>query len=110
MGGPDVVVKAIVAQVGGYTKRFTLGTWATELTGSQVVELFGARFRQEDDFRDLKQALGCENWRPWTENPIARTTQTRFVTVLRLLHFRLQAAEGGWRMAAPAVQPAQAAA
>jgi hypothetical protein len=28
------------------------------LTGLQVVELFCARYRQEDGFRDLKQRLG----------------------------------------------------
>jgi hypothetical protein len=91
--GHDVVVKAVVAQVEGYRKRFTLVTSATELTGLQVVELFAARFRQEDGFRDLKQRLGWEECRAWTRNPIVRTTQALFVTLtlLRLLQFRLEA-------------------
>jgi hypothetical protein len=45
--GHDVPVKAVVAKVEGYKKRFTLVTSAVELTGLQMVELFAARFRQE---------------------------------------------------------------
>jgi hypothetical protein len=94
--GHDVVVKAVVAEVEGYRKRFTLVTSATALTGLQMVELFAARFRQEDGFRDLKQRLGWEECRAWTKNPIMRTTQALFVTMtlLRLLQFRLQASAG----------------
>jgi DDE superfamily endonuclease len=86
-------VKAIVAEVEGYKKRFTLVTSATELTGLQMVELFAARFRQEDGFRDLKQRLGWEECRAWTANPIERTSQAQWVTMslLRLLQFRLEA-------------------
>ena len=50
--GPEVLVKAVVAKVEGYTKRFTLVSSARELTGLPMVELFAARFRQEDGFRD----------------------------------------------------------
>ena len=91
--GWEVPVKAIVAEVEGYQKRFTLVTSAVELTGSQMVELFAARFRQEDGFRDLKQRLGWEECRAWTENPIERTSQAQWVTMslLRLLQFRLEA-------------------
>jgi hypothetical protein len=94
--GHDVVVKAVVAEVEGYRARFTLVTSATELTGAQVVELFCARFRPEDGFRDLKQRLGWEECRAWTRNPIERTTQALFVamTCRRLLQRRLQQEEG----------------
>jgi DDE family transposase len=90
--GHDVVVKAVVAQVEGYSKRFTLVTSATELTGLQVVELFCARFRQEDGFRDLKQRLGWEECRAWTRNPIERTTQVLFtaMSAMRLLQIQLE--------------------
>ncbi len=71
--GYEVPVKAVVAGVEGYTKRFDLVTSAVELTGLQMVELFAARFRQEDGFRDLKQRLGWEECRAWTKNPIERT-------------------------------------
>jgi hypothetical protein len=85
--GHDVVVHAVVAKVEGYSKPFTLVTSATELTGLQVVELFCARFRQEDGFRDLKQRLGWEECRAWTRNPIERTTQVLFTAMssMRLL-------------------------
>lgn len=89
--GHDEQIKAVVAEVAGYGKRFTLVTSARDLTGLQVVELFCARFRQEDGFRDLKQRLGWEECRAWTKNPIERTTQTLLVTMtlLRLLQYRL---------------------
>src|SRR5262249_16537695 len=48
--GHDVPVKAVVAKVEGYRKRFTLVSSATELSGLAVVEVFCARFRQEDTF------------------------------------------------------------
>jgi hypothetical protein len=93
VSGHDVPVKAVVARVEGYTKRFTLVTSATELTGLEMVELFAARFRQEDGFRDLKQRLGWEQCRAWTRNPIERTSQAQWVTMslLRLAQFRLEA-------------------
>jgi hypothetical protein len=97
--GWEAPVKAIVAEVEGYQKRFTLVTSAVELTGLQMVELFAARFRQEDGFRDLKQRLGWEECRAWTKNPIERTSQAQWVTMslLRLLQFRLEAAgEDDW--------------
>jgi DDE superfamily endonuclease len=94
--GSDVQVKAVVAEVEGYSKRFTLVTSALGLSGLQVVELFCARFRQEDGFRDLKQRLGWEECRAWTKNPIKRTTQALFttLTLLRLLQYQLDAEVG----------------
>jgi DDE superfamily endonuclease len=93
VSGHDVPVKAVLACVEGYKKRFTLVTSAVELTGLQMVELFAARFRQEDGFRDLKQRLGWEQCRAWTRNPIERTSQAQWVTMslLRLAQFRLEA-------------------
>jgi hypothetical protein len=95
VSGHDVPVKAVVAKVEGYRKRFTLATSAIGLSGLQAVELFAARFRQEDGFRDLKQRLGWEECRAWTRNPIERTSQAQWVTMslLRLLQFRLDAEE-----------------
>ena len=92
VSGHEVAVKAVVARVEGYKKRFTLVTSAVELTGLQVVELFAARFRQEDGFRDLKQRLGWEECRAWTRNPIERTSQAQWVTMslLRLAQFGLE--------------------
>ena len=92
--GHEVRVKAVVAEVEGYKKRFTLVTSAVGLTGLEMVELFAARFRQEDGFRDLKQRLGWEECRAWTRNPIERTSQAQWVTMslLRLTQFRLDGA------------------
>ncbi len=102
--GHDVTVKAVVAEVEGYKKRFTVVTSAVGLTGLQAVELFAARFRQEDGFRDLKQRLGWEECRAWTKAPIERTTQVQWMamSLLRLLQFRLDA-EGNtdWWTAPP---------
>lgn len=96
VAGPDVPVKAVVAEVEGYRKRFTLVSSAVDLSGLQLLELFCARYRQEDGFRDLKQRLGWEECRAWTKQPILRTTQALLLTMtlLRLLQFRLEAAEG----------------
>jgi hypothetical protein len=97
--GHDVKVKAVVARVEGYKERFTLVSSALELTGLQMVELFCARFRQEDGFRDLKQRLGWEECRAWTKNPIERTSQAQWVTLslLRLAQFQLEkAGEVDW--------------
>jgi DDE superfamily endonuclease len=94
--GSEDPVKAVVAEVEGYSERFMLVTSATNLSGLQVLELFCARFRQEDGFRDLKQRLGWEECRAWTKNPIERTTQALFatLTVMRLLQAKLDAALG----------------
>jgi hypothetical protein len=102
--GHDAPVKAVVAEVEGYKKRFTLVCSACELSGLQVVEIFCARFRQEDAFRDLKGRLGWEECRAWTRLPIERTTQALFVTLtaLRLLQLRLQEEQGeGWWLHPP---------
>ena len=94
--GCKELVRAVVAEVEGFSNRFTLVTSAIKLTGLEVVELFCARFRQEDGFRDIKQRLGWEECRAWTKNPIERTTQTLFatLTLLRLLQYRLQEEQG----------------
>jgi hypothetical protein len=97
--GHEVVVKVVVAEVEGYRKRFCLVSSALDLSGLQMVELFAARFRQEDGFRDLKQRLGWEECRAWTKNPIMRTSQAQWTTLslLRLAQFRLVAqGETGW--------------
>jgi hypothetical protein len=96
VSGHDVPVKFVVAKVEGYRKRFTLVSSACDLTGLQLLEIFAARFREEDGFRDLKQRLGWEECRAWTKKPIVRTTQLQLLamTLLRLLQFRLEEAEG----------------
>lgn len=101
--GHDVAVKAVVAEVEGYKERFTLVTSATQLSGLQIVELFCARFRQEDGFRDLKQRLGWEECRAWTRQPIERGTATLLLTLtaLRLLQVELQQRGEPWWQSPP---------
>ena len=96
VAGPHVPVQGVVAKVEGYRKRLTLVRSATDLTGLQLVELFCARFRQEDGFRDRKQRLGWEECRAWTQLPIERTTQAPLLvlTLRRLLPCRLEEAAG----------------
>src|SRR3972149_4094502 len=61
------------ARVEGYRKPWYLSSTSTRLTGLAVIEAFGARFRQEDMFRDLKQRLGAEGGRGWTKEPVPTT-------------------------------------
>ena len=91
---------AFVVAMDGYQAPWLLVTTALDLTAAQVVEVFTARFRQEDGFRDHKQRLGMEECRAWTKEPIVRTFQVQLValTLLRLLQGRLNQAwePGSW--------------
>src|SRR5262249_8325955 len=96
VAGHQIKVKAVVAKVEGYRKRFTVVSSARELSGLQLVELFGARFRQEDGVRGLRARVGGGACRAWTKTPIARPTQMqlRGRTLLGLLQFRREEAGG----------------
>ena len=98
--GPTRPVTVVIAEVAGYKRRWYLVTSSERLTGLEVVEVFAARFRQEDSFRDLKQRLGAEECRAWTKGPILRTFQAQMIglTALRLLAKRLdeERGEGQW--------------
>ena len=85
-----------IFEVEGYDEPWFLVSTALDLSPEQVVEVFAARFRQEEGFRDHKQRLGMEECRAWTKEPILRTFQVQMVamTLLRLLQFRLDAAWG----------------
>ena len=95
-GGPKQPVLVVVAQVEGYHHPWYLSTTSTRLTGRETIEAFGARFRQEDMFRDLKQRLGAEECRAWTKEPILRTFQAELLalTALRLMSARLDRERG----------------
>jgi len=89
-------VTVVIAEVEGYKTPWYLVTSSERLTGLEVVEVFAARFRQEDAFRDLKQRLGAEECRAWTKRPIIRTFQGQMValTALQLLAKRLDETRG----------------
>ena len=80
----------------GYEAPWFLVTSALDLSAGQVVEVFTARFRQEDAIRDHTQRLGMEECRAWTKEPILRTfhIQSVAMTLLRLLQTRLDQAWG----------------
>jgi hypothetical protein len=96
VSGPQKPVHVFVVQMAGYGEPWFLVTSALELSAAQVVEVWAARFRQEDGFRDHKQRLGMEECRAWTKEPILRTFQVQLValTLLRLLPPRL---DHGWK-------------
>ena len=87
----------------GYHHPWYLSTTSTRLTGLEAVEAFGARFRQEDMFRDLKQRLGAEECRAWTKEPILRTFQAKLLalTAVRLMSVRLDQEHGALRWWSP---------
>jgi hypothetical protein len=100
VSGPTIPVHVFVFEVEGYDEPWYIVTTALDLSVAQVVEVFAARFRQEDGFRDHKQRLGMEECRAWTKEPILRTFRVQMVaqTLLRLLQFQLDADWGqkGW--------------
>jgi hypothetical protein len=91
VSGSQFPVHVFVVEMAGYQEPWFLVTTALDLTAAQVVEVFTARFRQEDTFRDHKQRLGMEECRAWTKEPILRTFQVQLValTLLRLLQVRV---------------------
>lgn len=103
VSGPKGAVRAFVFEVEGEKKPWSLVTSVPDLTAEQVVEAFAGRFRQDNGFRDLKQALGAEECRAWTKAPIVRTFQVQAVslTVMRLLERRLTEALGDRWWSAP---------
>jgi DDE superfamily endonuclease len=96
VSGPVVPVHVFAVTIEGYQAPWFLVTSALELSAAQVVEVWAARFRQEDGFRDHKQRLGMEECRAWTKAPILRTFQVQLValTLLRLLQMHVDRAWG----------------
>ena len=101
--GPTERVHVFVFEVEGYDEPWYIVSTALALSAEQVVEVFAARYRQEDGFRDHKQRLGMEECRAWTKEPILRTFAVQMVaqTLLRLLGFELDAEYGPKRWWSP---------
>ena len=91
VSGPQLPVHVLVIAMVGYDAPWFRVTSALDLTATQIVEAWAARFRQEDGCRDQKQRLGMEECRAWTKEPILRTFQVQLAawSLLRLLHARL---------------------
>ncbi|MDQ3960343.1 MAG: transposase [Pseudomonadota bacterium] len=99
VSGPQRPVHVFVVDMAGYEAPWFLVTSALDLSAAAVVEVFAARFRQEDAIRDHKQRLGMEECRAWTKEPILRTFQVQLValTLLRLLQERMDQVWGHGR-------------
>jgi len=89
-------VHAFVFQIEGYKKPWYLVTSDLGLNAEQVVELYAARFSQEDAHRDLKQHMGLAAGQGRLKSVVLRTFQLRLaaMTLLRALGQRLNLAEG----------------
>jgi hypothetical protein len=73
VSGPQIPVHVYVVEMVDYAEPWFLVTSALDLAAAQVVEVWAARFRQEEGFRDHKPRLGMEECRAWTKAPILRT-------------------------------------
>jgi hypothetical protein len=88
-----------VLDMAGDEAPWFLVTAGLALSAAAAVEVFTARFRQEDAIRDHQQRLRREECRAWTKEPILRPFQVQLValTVRRLLQARLGQAWGDRR-------------
>lgn len=96
VSGPAAAVRVFAFEVEGYDQAWYIVTSALDLSASQVLEAYAARFRQEDGIRDHKQRMGMEEVRAWTKAPVLRTflVQMLAMTLLRLLEWRLEECRG----------------
>jgi hypothetical protein len=89
--GAEARVHAFAFDIEGYNKPWYLVTSDLGLSAEQVVELYAARFVQEDAHRDLKQHLGLGSCQGRLKNVVLRTFQLRVgaMTLMRLVAKRL---------------------
>lgn len=85
--GAHARVHAFVFEIEGYKKQWYLVTSDLGLNAQQVLELYAARFMQEDAHRDLKQHLGLGVCQGRMKEVVLRTFQSRLaaMTLLRSL-------------------------
>jgi len=89
--GEKVRVNAFAFQVQGYKTPWYLICSDLELGAEDVIEIYAARFRQEDAHRDLKQIFGFGQGQGRLKNVVIRTMQLRLIemTLLRILAIQL---------------------
>ena len=95
-GGPEARVHAYAFEIEGYKKPWYLVTSDLRLKAKEVLQLYAARFTQEDAHRDLKQHIGLGCCQGRLRNVVLRTFQLRLaaITLLRVLGQYLDLAEG----------------
>ena len=96
--GAEARVHAFAFEVEGYSKRWNLVTSDLQLSAGEVVQLYAARFAQEDAHRDLKQNLGFGTEQGRLKNVVLRSLQLRLteMTLLWLLAARVQDQTDRW--------------
>lgn len=102
--GAKARVHGFAFQIEGYQKPWYLVTSDLRLTAPEVVELYAARFTQEDAHRDLKQHVGLGVCQGRLKSVVLRTFQLRLAAMmmLRLLQQRLDARQSeAWWPKAP---------
>jgi len=82
--GAEARVHAFAFRIDGYQRPWHLVTSDLDLQAQDVVELYAARFAQEDAHRDLKQQLGLGTCQGRLKNSVLRTFQLRLVTMTML--------------------------
>jgi hypothetical protein len=82
--GAEARLHAFAFRIDGYQRPWHLVTSDLELEAQEVVELYAARFAQEDAHRDLKQQLGLGTCQGRLKNSVLRTFQLRLVTMTML--------------------------
>ena len=94
--GSQARVHAFAFHIEGYKKPWYLVTSDLRLKPEEVVELYAARFAQEDAHRDLKQHVGLSVCQGRLKNVVLRTFQLRLaaMTLLRVLGAVLDLAHG----------------
>lgn len=88
-------VRVVLAKVDGFSQTFCVVSSATDLSALAILQAFCGRWQQEDGLRDIKQELGWEEARYWTENSVKNTTQMVLATMgmIRLLEEDMKATE-----------------
>ena len=96
--GAEERVHAFAFDVEGYEDPWQVVTSDLRLTARQVLELYAARFAQEDAHRDLKQHIGLGTEQGRLKNVVLRSFQLRVaeLTLLHLLRKKLNEGEGQW--------------
>lgn len=102
-GGNPITVRVIVARSLDGT-LFTLLTTDLEMSAKEAVELYTARWTQEVTHREVRDHLGMETQRQWSDLAIARTTplifalySLTFIIVSQLnISLSLKAAKTAW--------------